>query len=180
MCEKVKEMKKLEITVPEGKKAEWVNGVLTLVDEKDMRPITERAHSHENACKVLGIPFDDFADEEKDVRAYKILRIIAKVWNEDPEFPRFVERETRWYPYVEFYTKEEVNRMSKEDKKRTLFWSRNANSGALCGLVCVAAHYVFSNAASDSGARLGFKSRELAIKCVEQFPELWYDYLIGK
>lgn len=29
-------MKKLEITVPEGKIAEWVNGVLTLVNEKDM------------------------------------------------------------------------------------------------------------------------------------------------
>ena len=71
-------MKKLEITVPEGKKAEWVNGVLTLIDEKDVRPISERADSHENACKVLRIPFDNFENEEKDVRAYKILRIIAK------------------------------------------------------------------------------------------------------
>ena len=80
-------MKKLEITVPEGKKAEWVNGVLTLVDEKDLRPITERANTHGNACKVLDIPFDNFENEERDVRAYKILRIIAKAWNEDPEFP---------------------------------------------------------------------------------------------
>lgn len=172
-------MKKLEITVPEGKKAEWVNGVLTLVDEKDMRPITERANSHENACKVLGIPFDDFADEEKDVRAYKILRIIAKAWNEDAEFPSFVEGEKRWYPYVDLYTKEEVNRMSEEDKKRVLFWGGAAH-GALCGLVCAGAGSGFSYAYAYVGARLGFKSKGLAVKCVEQFPELWYDYLIGK
>ena len=173
-------MKKLEITVSEGKKAEWVNEVLTLVDEKDVRPITERADSHENACKVLGIPFDDFADEEKDVRAYKILRIIAKAWNEDAEFPRFVEGEVRWYPYVEFYTKEEGNRMSEEDKKRVLFWGGNATDGAGCGLVCANAYYDFSLAYARIGARLGFKSKEFAVKCVEQFPELWYDYLIGK
>ena len=173
-------MKKLEITVPEGKKAEWVNEVLTLVDEKDVRPITERADSHENACKVLGIPFDDFANEEKDVRAYKILRIIAKAWNEDAEFPRFVEGEVRWYPYVEFYTKEEGNRMSEEDKKRVLFWGGGASNGALCFLVYANVADGFSLADAYVGARLGFKSEELAVKCVEQFPELWCDYLIGK
>ena len=174
-------MKKLEITVPEGKKAEWVNGVLTLIDEKDVRPIFERANTHENACKVLRIPFDNFENEEKDVRAYKILRIIAKAWNEDPEFPRFVEGEVRWYPYVEFYTKEEVNRMSEEDKKRVLFWGgRQAIDGALCGLVFADADDGFSNCDVRSSARLGFKSAKLAVKCVEQFPELWYDYLIGK
>jgi hypothetical protein len=173
-------MKKLEITVPEGKKAEWVNGVLTLVDEKDMRPITERANTHENACKVLNIPFDDFAHEEKDVRAYKILRIIAKAWNEDAEFPRFVEGEKRWYPYVDLYTKEEVNRISEADKKRVLFWGGPANNGALCGLVYATANPGFSVADAPLGARLGFKSEELVVKCVEQFPDLWRDYLIGK
>ena len=173
-------LKKLEITVPEGKIAEWVNGVLTLVDEKDVRPITERADSHENACNVLGIPFDDFADEEKDVRAYKILRIIAKAWNEDAEFPRFVGGEVRWYPCFDLYTKEEVNRMSEEDKKRVLFWGGGASNGALCFLVYADAECDFSSADAIVGARLGFKSEELVVKCVEQFPELWYDYLIGK
>ena len=173
-------MKKLEITVPEGKKAEWVNGVLTLIDEKDVRPISERADSHENACKVLDIPFDNFENEEKDVRAYKILRIIAKAWNEDAEFPRFVKGEKRWYPCVDLYTKEEVNRMSEEDKKRVLLWGGSALHGVVCGLVCAPAHSAFSSATATFGARLGFKSKELAVKCVEQFPELWYDYLIGK
>ena len=39
---------------------------------------------------------------------------------------------------------------------------------------------VTTTAAAAFGARLGFKSEELVVKCVEQFPELWYDYLIGK
>ena len=174
-------MKKLEITVPEGKIAEWVNGVLTLIDEKGMRPITERANTHRNACKVLGIPFDDFADEEKDVRAYKILRIIAKAWNEDAEFPRFIKGEERWHPYVEVYTKNEVNKMSEEDKKRVLVWGGpQAIDGASFGLVCASSSSAFSIAHAIFGARLGFKSEELAVKFVEQFPELWYDYLIGK
>ena len=34
-------MKKIEIEIPEGKEAKWVDGVLTLVDEK-LQDITER------------------------------------------------------------------------------------------------------------------------------------------
>ena len=39
----------IKIDVPAGKKAEWVNGVLTLVDEtpKDNRPVTERVKTFE-------------------------------------------------------------------------------------------------------------------------------------
>lgn len=46
----------IEIEIPSGKKAEWVNGVLTLVDEqvKDNRPVTERIKTFEDACKELG------------------------------------------------------------------------------------------------------------------------------
>lgn len=29
-------MKKIEIEIPEGKRAEWINGVLTLVDEPEV------------------------------------------------------------------------------------------------------------------------------------------------
>ena len=37
-------MKEISIPVPDGKRAEWINGVLTLVDEQkvDNRPVTER------------------------------------------------------------------------------------------------------------------------------------------
>lgn len=46
---KIMRTKKIEIEIPEGKKAEWINGVLTLVDEsqKDNRPVTERIKTFE-------------------------------------------------------------------------------------------------------------------------------------
>ena len=46
----------IRIDVPAGKKAEWVNGVLTLVDEtpKDNRPVTERVKTFEDAVRELG------------------------------------------------------------------------------------------------------------------------------
>ena len=50
---KIKYMKKIEIEIPEGKKAEWVDGVLTLVDEKP-KDITERIKTFDDAVKALG------------------------------------------------------------------------------------------------------------------------------
>lgn len=43
-------MKKIEIEIPDGKRAEWVNGVLTLVDED----VTKRIKTFEDACNELG------------------------------------------------------------------------------------------------------------------------------
>lgn len=53
---KIMRTKKIEIEIPEGKKAEWINGVLTVVDEsqKDNRPVTERIKTFEDACEELG------------------------------------------------------------------------------------------------------------------------------
>ena len=43
-------MKKIEIEIPDGKRAEWVNGVLTLVEDtfKDVR---DRIKTFEDACE---------------------------------------------------------------------------------------------------------------------------------
>ena len=50
-------MKEITIAVPDGKKAEWVNGVLTLIDEEvnDNRPVMERIKTFEDACKEIGL-----------------------------------------------------------------------------------------------------------------------------
>lgn len=42
-------MKKIEIEIPDGKRAEWVNGVLTLVDDKP-KDVRERIKTFEDAC----------------------------------------------------------------------------------------------------------------------------------
>lgn len=93
--------KKIEIEVPAGKNAEWVNGVLTLVDEKDNRPVTERIKTFEDACKELGeehpfvVAYDAWImneefDDQLDIIAYLKLRIIAAALNEGwkPQFTK--------------------------------------------------------------------------------------------
>ena len=44
---------KVEIEIPEGKEAKWINGVLTLVDEKP-KDITDRIKTFTDACSALG------------------------------------------------------------------------------------------------------------------------------
>ena len=87
-------MKKIEIEIPDGKRAEWVNGVLTLVDDKP-KDVTERIKTFEDACEELGNdhPFvrtyneyaRNISEENKndvDIIAYLKLRIIVAALNE--------------------------------------------------------------------------------------------------
>ena len=87
--------KKIEIEIPKGKKAKWINGVLTLVDEsqKDNRPVTERIKTFEDACEELGAehplvklwtdyPYIGLNSQSEDVVAYMKLRIICAALNE--------------------------------------------------------------------------------------------------
>lgn len=89
-------MKEITLEIPEGKRAEWINGVLTLVDEQkvDKRPITERIKAFDDACEALGdkhpfvtqyclISFT-FKDDPmtKDFIAYLKLRIIVAALND--------------------------------------------------------------------------------------------------
>ena len=58
-------MQKIEIEIPDGKRAEWVNGVLTLVEDtsKDVR---DRIKTFEDACAELG-------DEHPLVTQYMLI-----------------------------------------------------------------------------------------------------------
>ena len=56
-------MKEITLQIPEGKKAKWINGVLTLVDDKP-KDITERIKTFEDACNELG-------EEHQYVKAYR-------------------------------------------------------------------------------------------------------------
>lgn len=78
-------MKKVEIEIPEGKKVEWVNGVLTLVDDKP-EDIKERIKTFEDALMILGndnqAVIDYFAISRTccadDIFAFAKLRVIAE------------------------------------------------------------------------------------------------------
>lgn len=192
-------MGEIKVTVPDGKKAEWkeLNGVtvLTLVDADnnqqseyvpDPRPVTERIKTFEDACDDLNrraMAGDKLANDlmtdlqfnsprTPDLLAYIQLRIITYALNEG-WVPQFTEDEYRYYPYFYLYTQKEIDEMSEDDKEQLLYVGGSADYGALCGLSFSYSYYAFSASSAHFGARLVFKSSELAKYAGRQFSALW-------
>ena len=173
----------IRIDVPAGKKAEWVNGVLTLVDEtpKDNRPVTERVKTFEDAVRELGDEHP-FVKEwhlgdglSADLEAYLKLRIIAAALNEGWE-PKFTTDEYRYFPWFVLYTEEEYNELSDEDKTRVVRRS-NSYSSTSGGVAYVGADYDSSYTYSFNGSRLAFKNSDLAKYAGKQFIEIYADFV---
>lgn len=180
MKEKMKEVKLL---IPVGKKAEWVNGVLTLVKDKDARPVTERIKTFEDACEELGINSEEWMAENEtykmdaDILAYLKLRIITLALNEGWK-PSFAKDEYRYYPWYYLYTKEEINAMDEKDKERLLIVGGNSNGGSLCGLSATHSNLGFSLSTAYIGARLAFKTSDLAKYAGTQFYDIYADFCL--
>lgn len=172
--------KKIEIEVPNGKKPEWVNGVLTLVDEKPQN-VMERVKTFKDACNELGIEHDKWVQDKKDlgleadVIAYLKLRIIAAALNEGWK-PQFTTDEYRYFPWFYLYTQSEIDEMSEEEKSRVVYRS-NVYAYASGGVACAYASHDSSFADTYIGSRLAFKTRELAEYAGRQFVEIWADYV---
>lgn len=172
--------KKIEIEVPNGKKPEWVNGVLTLVDEKPQN-VMERVKTFKDACNELGIEHDKWVQDKKDlgleadVIAYLKLRIIAAALNEGWK-PQFTTDEYRYFPWFYLYTQSEIDEMSEEEKSRVVYRSFY-NAYASGGVACAYTSYVSSLTNASIGSRLAFKTRELAEYAGRQFVEIWADYV---
>ena len=192
-------MGEIKVTVPDGKKAEWkeLNGVtvLTLVDADnnqqseyvpDPRPVTERIKTFEDACDDLNrraMAGDKLANDlmtdlqfnsprTPDLLAYIQLRIITYALNEG-WVPQFTEDEYRYYPYFYLYTQKEIDEMSEDDKAQLLVVGGSATNGAHCGLSSSSSNLAFSDSDAGFGARLAFKSSELAKYAGRQFAALW-------
>ena len=92
--------KTISLQIPEGKKAEWVNGVLTLVDEQTAVDITERIKNFDDAIGILGMAnplveeyrylFRKKGRPATDIKAYLALRIITALLTkvEEPKFTK--------------------------------------------------------------------------------------------
>ena len=182
----------IQIEVPVGKEAKWVDGVLTLVDVKDNRPITERVKTFEDACKELGEDhklvkqfkaIENAIAEDREAVAYFKLEIITAALNEGwkPDFTN--DEEYRYFPYFCLWTKEELERKTDEwkDERNLQLWigSGDSSNGANCGLA-----YSYSNftwfATAALSAQFAYKTHELAIYSGKQFTELWANYTTGK
>ena len=182
----MEETKKVTIEIPAGKKAVWVNGVLTLVDEKP-QDVTERIKTFADACRELGSdhPFVKAYDgyvshihqhdmNDYDLVAYLQLRIITAALNEGWE-PQFTKGERRWYFWYDLITKEQYDKLSAEDRGRVV-GRGGVNASAYCGLVFAGAFYASSNSSTVDGSRLAFKSEKLAAYAGRQFAEIYADF----
>ena len=184
-------MKKIEIEIPDGKRAEWVNGVLTLVDDKP-KDVTERIKTFDDACAELGDKHPLVAqykfiaggyegeEETDDLIAYLKLRIIVAVLNEGWE-PKFTEDELRWYPWHYMWTESELKEKSDDWKAdRHLIMIGDKYQSEYAGLAFAHSDYAPSDAFAHIGSHLCLKSEALAIYCGKQFIKIWADFALIK
>lgn len=153
-------MKEITLQIPEGKKAEWINGVLTLVDDKP-RDITECIKTFDDACEELGEEHHyvkayrewmrvSFA-ECKDVTAYLKLRIICAALNEG------------WRPTF--------------DNQEIIYYPRFCISETGYAYYNYKALRTSSSSSFNLHARLALKTEELAVYCGRQFDDIWAKFL---
>ena len=148
--------------------------------------VMERVKTFQDAINELGddnplvkqynMLYSEFgATMDADIIAYLKLRIIAAALNEGWE-PQFTKGERRYYLYFYLITKEDYENLSVVEKERCVCRS-SLNASAYGGLVYVFAYIGSSYSFSDVGARLAFKTRELALYAGKQFLNIWTDFV---
>lgn len=130
--------------------AEWkATFEATFGKEFFSQKITDRVKTFEDACEILGVDPDAVDNySEPDEKAYCMLKIIARALNEGWEPDYNNESQRKWYPW--FYLNEPGFRLR-----------------GCC----------YDFARTDVGARLVFKTEELARYAANQFQGLYSDYL---
>lgn len=86
----------------------------------------------------------------REFEAYLKLRIITAALNEGWT-PQFTEDEYRYFPWFWLYTKEEIAKMDKEERKKVVLFGGAAYDGADAGFAYAHTY----NAPSDTGAKVG-------------------------
>lgn len=157
--------------------------------EKDNRPVTERVKTFEDAVRELGanhplvLQYNTFSDcgangiDCTDVGAYLKLRIITAALNEGWE-PQFTEDEWRYFPYFVLYTKEELENLDEEERRRVVYRSYY-NAYAVGGVAYANTSYDSAHVYAYIGSRLAFKTRELAIYAGEQFIDIYAPFCLN-
>lgn len=115
-------------------------------------------------------------DLSKDIIAYLKLRIITAALNEGWT-PQFTSDEYRYFPWFWLYTKEETDKMSKEERKKVVLFGGDAYYGAAAGFAFANSYHSPSATSASIGSRLCFKSSELAKYAGEQFAQIYFDFM---
>lgn len=155
--------------------------------------------SYEDACDVLGLSpilsenrnkalcaqFPDHYDFRQNMPKHIIalmkLEIISRaLWGKsfEPE-PDEEGNKIYWYPWFALYTKDEVDRMSDEERKSLCgaLFGGGADGGAGAGFGCLGAKCRSSYSSAYVGFRLCQETQEKAEYFGRQFIELWAEYL---
>lgn len=155
--------------------------------------------SYEDACDVLGLSpilsenrnkalcaqFPDHYDFRQNMPKHIIalmkLEIISRaLWGKsfEPE-PDAEGNKIYWYPWFALYTKDEVDRMSDEERKSLCgsLFGGNAVHGAIAGFGFLHADHRSSYSYATVGFRLCQETEEKAAYFGRQFIELWAEYL---
>lgn len=155
--------------------------------------------SYEDACDVLGLSpilsenrnkalcaqFPDHYDFRQNMPKHIIalmkLEIISRaLWGKsfEPE-PDAEGNKIYWYPWFALYTKDEVDRMSDEERKSLCgaLFGGYAYNGASAGFGYLFAFYRSSFSVAVFGFRLCQETQEKAEYFGRQFIELWAEYL---
>lgn len=151
--------------------------------------VMDRVRTFADACAELGSDsslvkaynnFMDLCDDEEansDVIAYLQLRIIVAALNEGWR-PKFVPGELRYYPWYYFCTKDEIDNMDDDDKRRVVGRASD-NANAVGGLVSAVAIRASSLSYSNDGARLAYCSEALAEYAGKQFAAIYAKFIFG-
>ena len=161
----------------------------TQLKRKKPANVMERVRTFADACAELGSDsslvkaynnFMDLCDDEEansDVIAYLQLRIIVAALNEGWR-PKFVPDEYRYYPWYFLYTKDEIDDMDDDDKRRVV-GRANVNANANGGLVFAYAYSASSFSDSNNGARLSYCSEALAEYAGKKFAAIYAKFIFG-
>lgn len=151
-------MAKIEIEIPEGKRAEWVNGVLTLVDDTPKEP-NEVIRDWAAASCYLNSEYKEFGrvstQHYEALIALNKLFLIAEAWNKIDGFVPDFSNSNQWKYYPWFTYKE----------KSAMF-------------VYAGTHTAPSDAFASIGSRLCFKTEKRAEQFGRQFIDLWNKVLL--
>lgn len=138
----------------------------------------------EDACKRLGISTEFLqADSLGDVEvllqanAFYRLLIIQKAINNG----KWRDKDGwSYYPYWVLYSKEEMERMSEEEKQRKgikqLLFCADAYATESAGVRCAVADHRGESTHADFGFPLCFNSEEAALYAAKQFEDLFFQY----
>ena len=161
--------------------------------------IMDRVKTYEDACEVLDISpvlncpnlcicekhestaemHEHFSFRQvldKQAIAYLKLCVITSALNEGWT-PQFTEDEYRYFPWFWLYTKEEIDRMSKKERKDVVLFGGSAHYGAYAGFAYAYSHNAPSAADAYFGSRLCFKSAALAEYAGKQFAEIYFAFM---